>query len=334
MYEALDRFTLKTGEPVELGVVKGPEPGWSDRLEAFLAHKGDYWKWGNEQVLRYDRGIDAFYYILHRDGAPFANIMTIEYRGVGILGHVYTDPQDRRKGAASTLLRRLMDHFRSRDGQALYLGTGYDSPAYHIYRTCGFESVEPGSGSMACFTDSPQGFVGRYFARGPVDLKPLQWAHWPASPPLFLGDWPGSVRCVPLRILGRQSTEGPALRRLMVEFENREAGKPAVTTAVLEHRETSAVVGMSAYAPDPIWPGTVLVDVYCHPDFWRRAPELIEALELPSAERRLAYADASCPAKGESLSAAGYRQVACLPHHTAACRDRTTLVDVTIWQKS
>jgi GNAT superfamily N-acetyltransferase len=333
MYEALDRFALKTGESVEMGVVKGPEPGWSDRLEALLAHKGDYWKWGNEQVLRYDRGIDAFYYILHRDGAPFANIMTIEHRGVGLLGHVYTDPQDRRKGAASALLRRLMDHFSERDGQALYLGTGYNSPAYHIYRTCGFESVEPGSGCMSCFTASQEIFEKRYFSPGPADLKPLEWPHWPASPPLFVGGWPGSVRCVPFRILGRQSTEGPALRRLKDESENREAGKSAVTTAVLEHRETSAVVGLSAFSFDPIWPGTVLVDVYCHPDFWKKAPELIEALELPPAERRLAYADASCPVKEESLSAAGYRQIAHLPDHVATSRSRASLVDVTIWQK-
>ena len=279
MYESLDQFILKTGEPVEMGVVKGPEPDWSDRLEALLVHKGSYWKWGNEQVLRHERGIDAFYYILHRDGAPFANIMTIEYRGVGILGHVYTEPEDRRKGAASALLNRLMNHFRGRGGRALYLGTGYDSPAYHIYKTYGFESVEPGSGCMACFADSDEAFHKAYFAPGPVDLKPLQWTHWPTSSPLFVGDWPGSVRCVPFRIFGRQSTEGPALSRLKTESENRDAGKPAVTSAVLEHRESSAVVGLSAWGPDPLWPQTVLVDVYCHPTFWEKAPELLEALD-------------------------------------------------------
>jgi GNAT superfamily N-acetyltransferase len=334
MYESLGPFVLKDGERVEMGAVKGPEPDWSERMEALLAHKGDFWQWGNEQVLRHERGIDAYYYILHRDGQPFANVMTIEYRGVGILGHVYTKPDDRRKGAASALMGRLMAHFRGRGGQALYLGTGYGSPAYHIYRAHGFESVEPESGCMAAFTASPDIFHKAWFAPGPVAVRPLQWPHWPASPPLFVGDWPGAARCVPFRILGRQSTEGPALDRLKRESDSRDAGEAAVTSAVLEQAETSAVVGLSALGADPLWPRTVVVDVYCHPAFWGGAADLLQALDLPSAERYIAYSDAACPEKANALSASGFSQVALLPSRIAADRARTRLLDVTMWQKS
>jgi hypothetical protein len=78
-------------------------------------------------ALRHDLGLDVFYYILHRDGVPFTNMMNIEYRGVGLYGHVFTKPEDRQKGAASALMPMLMDDFRARGGKALYLGTGYDS---------------------------------------------------------------------------------------------------------------------------------------------------------------------------------------------------------------
>ncbi|HAA73566.1 TPA: hypothetical protein DCE37_00380 [Candidatus Latescibacteria bacterium] len=40
---------------------------------------------------------------------------------VGLFGHVFTKPEERRKGAANA----LMEDFRQRGGKALYLGTGY-----------------------------------------------------------------------------------------------------------------------------------------------------------------------------------------------------------------
>ena len=39
--------------------------------------KGGVWQWGNEKVLRESLEIEAYFYILHRDGTPFANVMNI-----------------------------------------------------------------------------------------------------------------------------------------------------------------------------------------------------------------------------------------------------------------
>ena len=112
MYEKLDDVTLKTGEKVELGVVMGPDLEWADRIDAdLLAHKGGVWQWGNEKVLRESLEMEAYFYILHRDGTPFANVMNIEYKGVGILGHVYTRPEERQQGACAAIFRGLMPHF-------------------------------------------------------------------------------------------------------------------------------------------------------------------------------------------------------------------------------
>ena len=132
--------------------------------------------------------------LLHRDGDPFANIMTIEYQGVGLLGHVYTRPEDRRQGAAMQLMACLMEHFRQRGGQALFLGTGYDTPPYHIYRVNGFAGVEPESGYMDYYSTSQDEFDGDYFAQGSTAIEPVGWLHWPVSIPLFLGAFPGVVR--------------------------------------------------------------------------------------------------------------------------------------------
>ncbi|MCY3789352.1 MAG: GNAT family N-acetyltransferase, partial [Gemmatimonadetes bacterium] len=162
MYQHLDRITLKSGEAVQAGVVQGPDLDWAECVETLLSHKGPSWRWGNEQVLRTQTGLDVFFYLLHRDGDPFANIMTIEYRGVGLLGHVYTRPEDRRQGAAMQLMACLMEHFRQRGGQALFLGTGYDTSPYHIYQANGFVGVEPESGYMDYYSTSQDEFDRNY----------------------------------------------------------------------------------------------------------------------------------------------------------------------------
>ena len=76
---------------------------------------------GNEMAIRHELGIDVYYYLLHRDGQLIVNMMNIQYKGVGLFGHVFTKLEERWKGGANA----LMEDFRQRGGKALYLGTGY-----------------------------------------------------------------------------------------------------------------------------------------------------------------------------------------------------------------
>ena len=332
MYESLGQIELKTGEQVELGLVRCPDLEWAEPVEKLLEHKRGVWNWQNTQVLRQETGIEVYFYLLHRQGVPFANIMTAELEGVGHLGHVFTRPEDRRKGAVSQLMTAQMAHFRARQGRALFLGTGYDSPAYHIYRAQGFESIEPRSGYMAYFASSPDAFEADYFAGGAIAIQEVSWKHWPASAPLFTGDFPGVVRCAPLRLFGRNSTEGPFLDLIHDEGERRENDQ-APRVRVLVQQRSRAVVGLAMWDWDPLWPETCLVDVYCHPHYWGEAPALLESLALPEAERFLAYADTTGPEKQQNLKAAGYRQTGQYPGRVAVDHDRTQFADVTVWER-
>lgn len=94
MYQTLGKVTLRSGETVEAGVVAGPDPVWAERLVKLLWHKGDPWNWQNARLLEADQGLDAYFYMLHRDGKPLANIMTVENNGVGHFGHVWTEPAE------------------------------------------------------------------------------------------------------------------------------------------------------------------------------------------------------------------------------------------------
>ena len=120
MYESIGTVTLKDGEQVEAGVVIGPDPAWADRVGDLLNHKGGVWRWQNARCLRDDLGIDVRFYLVHRDGAPFANMLTATRHGVGHFGHVYTRPEDRRKGALATLkLMKKEASARNKSGKKL-----------------------------------------------------------------------------------------------------------------------------------------------------------------------------------------------------------------------
>ena len=324
---------LKSGEEIELGVVIGPDLDWADRIdEDLLGHKGPTWRWGNRLVLTEAMDLEAYFYILHRDGVPFASVMNIEYQGIGILGHVFTKPEDRRQSACSRIFEQLMPHFRDRGGRALILGTGYDSPPYHIYQSFGFEGIEPKSGTMAYYSDSEDAFEATYFAEGPVAIERLSTSHYPVAPVLFVGDRPEVVRPTTMRLFGRSSSEGPLVSLLRDELERITEDKP-VRTAVLKQQGTEAVVGLATYDRDAVWPGTCMVDVYCHPNFWGQAGNLLARIDLPKMHRYVVYCDVGFEEKEQVLAEAGYQRIATLGEWVPVGRAVSRFVDVGVWEK-
>jgi len=333
MYEALGQAILKTGETVQAGVVIGPDAEWAERIEELLSHKGDPWNWQNSQALRNPLGIDVYYYLLHRNGVPFANIMTAELAGVGHLGHVWTQPEDRQKGASSSLMSLQMEDFRSRKGKALFLGTGYDSVPYHMYSRFGFKGIEPKSGYMEWYATSKEAFEGTYFAQGKTEIQPVAWSHWPASAALFLGGFPERVRCAPQRLIGRQSTEG-AFLPLLQDAQRRQTAGDKPRALALFHTETTAVVGFTAWGWHPLWEDACLVDIYCHPRHWDKAADLIKSLHLPETERYIAYSDTTGARKTEFFMAHGFKQTVVLKERVARTFAKTAFVDVAVFEKT
>ena len=332
MYNHVDDILLKSGESVEMGVVISPDLDWAERIEKLLHHKGDPWNWQNSEVLRSNVGIEVYFYVLHRGGTPFSNIMTAELNGVGILGHVWTNPEDRRKGAISQLMERQMEHFFERGGKALFLSTGFDSPPYYIYGKYGFRSVEEKSGYMEYYSTSKAEFWNNYFVTGETEIQKVNWPHWPSSPALFMGDFPGVVRCAPLKLVGRTSTEEAFLPLIRGERKRRAEGEKS-HAKVLVNKKTTAVVGLAVWDWDFLWPGTCLVDVYCHPNFWEKAGDLFAALPLPDADRYLAYCDSTCESKQDVLKASGFRKTVTFTKRVAVDRVRSDFLDVFVMEK-
>jgi hypothetical protein len=331
MVERLAQVVLANGEKVEAGVVTGPDAEWAERMERLLGHKGEPWNWQNHQVLWADVGIGIRFYVLHRGGMPFANMMVAELSGVGILAHVWTLPQDRDKGACSQLLRLLLEDFRSRNGKALFLFTRFGSVAYRIYERSGFRSVEPGSGFMDWCATSREEFETAYFKKGKTAIEPLGWTHWPSSPALFMGGFPGVVRCAPLRLIGRRSTQAPFLH-LLWDQARLPGARPQAR--VLRNEATTAAVGFAVWAWHPLWEDTCVVDVYCHPDYWDEAGDLLASLPLPEADRTVAYGEVDFGEKAGVLLAQGFRQTAVLKGRVPSTCDRRSFLDVAVFEKA
>jgi hypothetical protein len=235
-------------------------------------------------------------------------MMSVECQGVGIRAHVWTPPKERGNGACSSLQTLQMEHFRSRGGRYLCLYTDYNSIPFHIYRRLGFHGVEPLGGHMQFLSLPKDQFTESYFAVGETEIEPLSWRHWPNAAPLFMGEFPGRVRCAPLGLVGQQSSEYPLLEVLR-EAEQDKSGQPP-RVAVLRNRATEAIVGLAAWSWHPRDQDACLVDVYCNPHYWDQAGDLLASLQIPETARRFSYADSTCEQKAECLLAHGFRRTA------------------------
>src|SRR5688572_11102381 len=135
MYQKIRDVALKSGEKVELGILRGPDQSnFAAQVRSLLGHKGGVWHWQIEQSLTLNSPAETRFYLLIKEGKPVANIMAVERHGIGIFGHVYTVPEERRKGAADIIHHHQIEDFKLRGGRALYLGTGYDTHPYHLYK--------------------------------------------------------------------------------------------------------------------------------------------------------------------------------------------------------
>ncbi len=306
MVRQLARITLKTGERMQCLLVKEPEESWAADVQRLLVHKRDHVHW---HIARSIAGpLDALetrFYLGVVGGEAVGNIMTVEHGGIGILGHVFTRPDQRRKGIASHIMAAQMRDFRERGGRVLTLGTGYDSPPYWIYHSFGFRSIVEGSGAMWYWGQSEQ---AADLWRAPITgvASPL-WQHWPLVNLLCIQPDGDRLRHAARRLWGPRNFEGD-----FTQYKrDLEAEDSSIVARVLEN-EAGLVVGFASLEDDPLWGGAAaLLDLLMHPTAWEAAEDLLSAVLLPS-KPIFAYADMDSP-KNDVLLAHGFEQQASWP---------------------
>ena len=314
MYTHLGQVTLSSGEEMALGCVQGPDPSWGAQVIPLLGHKSRESREHFEQAFAGPLDeLDTRFYIGTIGGAAVTNVMIVgamrPWGGVGILGHVYTRPEHRQKGAYGALMAAQMAHVREVGYRAICLGTGFETHPYWIYHKHGFRSIDGTSGKMKWLAD--QGAEEEYFAPGPTSVRPMRWDDWAPLELLTyqaLGTDEALPRSVFFGVKGQGSTEGP-----FQTVQRRRRRSERITALVLE-TERGATVGWAALQPDPFAFGDALqLDLYVHQAFTGRAVELLKALPLSEALRVNAYTSLPEGYRDAALQGAGFRLTATLP---------------------
>lgn len=300
MYDKLGEVILKTEERMEVGVITAPDVPHAEEMKQFLGHKPGNYKWHIERcVTEVLDALETRFYVGKLDGRMITNIMTVEYEGVGILGHVFTRPQQRRKGAAKGVMAYQMEDFRQRSGSALYLGTGYNSHPYYIYHSFGFESVFPESGFMKYHVHKD--FEARYFAPTPAHPKPVEWHDWPKVTALSsIVGW-DTLRSLKWGVYGPTNLEGGFL-----SFKHDLETEDVYNDAKLLIASGGAIVGWATVGRDARWqPATAVLDLFFHPNFVDAVPDLLSAVAFPESKIQC-YIDSGAEKKAEVLETAGF----------------------------
>ncbi|MDE0485333.1 MAG: hypothetical protein OXI67_22410 [Candidatus Poribacteria bacterium] len=300
MYKKLGNTVLKTGENMEVGVITAPDERHAEEVKQFLGHKGGNWEWHIEQCVT--ESLDELktrFYVGKIDGNIITNIMTVEHEGIGILGHVFTLPEERRKGACKGAMAYQMEDFRQRNARALYLGTGYNGHPYHIYHNFGFESVYPESGFMKYHVN--EDFEERYFASAPVQPKPVEWHDWPKVTALSgIVGW-DILRSLKWGVYGPTNFEGGFL-----SFKHALETEDVYDDAKLLISSDGAIVGWATVSRDERWrPATAVLDLFFHPNFAESVPALLSVLQFPELKVQC-YVDGTAENKAAVLEAAGF----------------------------
>lgn len=300
MFNKLAEVVLKTEERMEVGVITAPDARHAEEVKAFLGHKPGNYKWHIERCVTESLDVlETRFYVGKLDGNVITNIMTVEHEGIGILGHVFTLPEQRRKGACKGVMAHQMEDFRQRGGRALYLGTGYNSTPYHIYHNFGFKSVFPASGFMHYFVNAD--FAERYFAPAPAEPKPVEWHDWPKVTALSAIVGGDTLRSLTWGVYGPTNLEGGFLA-----FKHDLETADTYADAKLLVAQNGAIVGWATVIWDARWRGTsAVLDVFFHPHFADAVPTLLSALTFPDAKVQC-YVDEDATMKADILTSAGF----------------------------
>ncbi len=175
MTKEMGNVTVKSGETMQIMRVDAPDPEWKQPILDFLQHKGEPWVEANRLILGQQlEGIQSYFYLAMSGKEIVGNIMTIEAveASVGILGHVFTAVEHRRKGICSAIMEVLTRDFVERGGRGMTLGASYDGPAYHIYYSFGFRPVQE-TGHM--IWEAEAGLLAHYFSPEATTVRDVCW---------------------------------------------------------------------------------------------------------------------------------------------------------------
>lgn len=353
MYTPIADKTLRTGESLEIGVVLAPDdlaPGndhapdvdapdvayapdhlvpidHAPLVRPILAHKSRNDQWHLDEVFAGRVGpLETRFYLGRLKDRSVCNIMVSEHDGIGILSHVYTAPEHRRKGIARLVMTEQMADFQARSGRYLTLSTGFDTHPYHLYHGFGFRSVVPETGHMKYMGNAE--FEADHFRVGEdggARVIPGDWKHWPSLNVFCAQDGPPYLRNAGLGHIGPRMFEGAYMELMKQTREEDDVQVRLVVTG------RGAVAGYATLVPDTRWRGeTLLLDLTVHTAFNAQVKPLLESFVLPAGRKVLCHVEPGDGPKTAALERAGFVHEATLRQQFKAAG---SILDVEVYAR-
>lgn len=301
VHEVIAGHKLSTGEEMSTLRVTAPDLEFKDAILSLIGHKEPYWLVPVREAMEGKIAILKTYCYLAFSGEQIiGNITTAESleEPVGMLQHVFTVPEHRRKGVASFLMQDLLTDFKARKGRALYLGTGYGSEAHRIYLRYGFQDIGEKTGKMRYITRKD--FDERYFGGSTAFVSAVGWEHWPGSDALFSTEDGWYAKNYAFGAFGVHGFEGSFINLMLGLREGSVKDAKALIS-------DDAIVGLASLVPDPRWNyGVTILDFFVHPRFLNSAPALIHALSF-GAEKVQSFVEAQAKGKSHVLEDCGFK---------------------------
>ncbi len=285
-------ISLKKGGDMVAGVVEQQMPQeLMRRLQYLLVAKApQYYTHFDEYMLHgrdgIEEGLEWRFYLGLLDNQLVGNICTWEYRGIGILGHVYTSDSAHGKGVATALMEMVRDDFGTRGGRIMELNTHPGTTAHRIYSRFGFKDTAEVPGAM--ILETVPGTLDSLFEAEDSRIVPLEWRHWPTLNLLTLQGEGEFIRSVATNLYGPGDMEGRLIRVRAAQAKGR---IPACVMKVLEN-EAGTALGLGTVLPDPNFGalGThQVLDLFIHPKWRHLEADLAKACASEWAGDLLCY---------------------------------------------
>jgi predicted GNAT family acetyltransferase len=294
----IDEIPLKTGEIMEIRMVKAPDDCHRHGIASFLPRYSEIWLWHLNLALRGElNGLESRFYLGLLKGKIISNASTWEHGSIGIIGHLFTAENHRRKGACAALMKTQIQDFRNRGGKAL-IG-GFKQSSYPIAKSLGFRSIVNNCEAMR--HDLDRNFGKTYFSATNASCRDSLWMDWPGVSLLYTVKQGWCLRSMRHKIFGPYDYEDYFLEDM------RERSRRLCISKVLLS-EKGNIVGHAALTFKHHPKGTFwLLDFFIHPTSVSYMDTMLDAVRFPKGKIKC-YVESDCYEKRHALLRWGFQE--------------------------
>lgn len=270
----IDICQPKRKEKLIIKEIVSPSPRYAKIIPKLLAHFGHPWVENIERRVRGDfvEWSRDYFFLGEINNELIANVwytVPQDARGIGLLGHVFTKPEHRKKGIATHLTEIALERFSQEKGKVMYLF--FENTAAHkIYKKLGFREY---NGKIMRYLSAnifPSNFDESYFFHeGETVANETNWGDLPRFQALYAFPHLITVKDYNYRIFTGEELEGKFIEMM----NDQEEGKSSL--GALRNSRGVVVGAVSLVKLSGCEERIGNLDFFIHPHYLSQADKLL-----------------------------------------------------------